>query len=143
MIAAGWGALITLLLDLAPDNRSARHAVLADRRPQRQRDAVDRADRRSWSLLAGIDAGGAATERAVARRCAPRQALGVAVVPLRLRVYLAASLAAAAAVTTAGTIGFVGLVVPHVLRLAFGNDQRMLLPAAALGGGRRGDGRGL
>lgn len=54
---------------------------------------------------------------------------------LRLRVYLVASLAAAAAVTTAGTIGFVGLVVPHCLRLAFGNDQRMLLPAAALAGG--------
>jgi iron complex transport system permease protein len=54
---------------------------------------------------------------------------------LRLRVYLVASLAAAAAVTTAGTIGFVGLVVPHVLRLACGNDQRMLLPACALGGG--------
>ncbi|HEX7908952.1 MAG TPA: iron chelate uptake ABC transporter family permease subunit, partial [Paraburkholderia sp.] len=66
---------------------------------------------------------------------AAAQALGVAVMPLRLRVYLAASLAAAAAVTTAGTIGFVGLVVPHMLRLAFGNDQRMLLPAAALGGG--------
>jgi iron complex transport system permease protein len=66
---------------------------------------------------------------------AAAQALGVEVMPLRLRVYLAASLAAAAAVTTAGTIGFVGLVVPHMLRLAFGNDQRMLLPAAALGGG--------
>jgi iron complex transport system permease protein len=57
------------------------------------------------------------------------------VVRLRLRVYLVASLAAAAAVTTGGAIGFVGLVVPHTLRLAFGNDQRMLLPAAALGGG--------
>jgi iron complex transport system permease protein len=50
-------------------------------------------------------------------------------------VYLVASIAAAAAVTTAGTIGFVGLVVPHLLRLAFGNDQRMLVPAAALAGG--------
>ncbi len=39
------------------------------------------------------------------------------------------------AVTTAGSIGFVGLVVPHILRLRFGNDQRMLLPAAALAGG--------
>jgi iron complex transport system permease protein len=38
-------------------------------------------------------------------------------------------------VTTAGTIGFVGLVVPHALRLAFGNDQRMLVPASALAGG--------
>jgi len=62
-------------------------------------------------------------------------ALGVSVTRLRLRVYIFASIAAAAAVTTAGTIGFVGLVVPHVLRLAFGNDQRMLLPASVLGGG--------
>ncbi len=66
---------------------------------------------------------------------AAARALGVPVVPLRLRVYLVASLSTAAAVTTGGTIGFIGLVVPHMLRLAFGNDQRMLLPAAALGGG--------
>ena len=37
--------------------------------------------------------------------------------------------------TTAGTIGFVGLVVPHALRLVIGNDQRVLLPASALAGG--------
>jgi iron complex transport system permease protein len=52
-----------------------------------------------------------------------------------LRIYLVASLAAAAAVTTAGTIGFVGLVVPHAVRLVCGNDQRMLVPASALAGG--------
>jgi iron complex transport system permease protein len=33
-----------------------------------------------------------------------------------------------------GTIGYVGLLVPHVMRLIFGSDHRMLLPAAALGG---------
>jgi iron complex transport system permease protein len=38
-------------------------------------------------------------------------------------------------VTTAGTVGFVGLVIPHALRLAIGNDQRILLPACALAGG--------
>jgi iron complex transport system permease protein len=52
-----------------------------------------------------------------------------------VRIYLVASLAAAVAVTTAGTIGFVGLVVPHALRLICGNDQRMLVPASALAGG--------
>ena len=50
-------------------------------------------------------------------------------------LYGLASLATAFAVTTAGAIGFVGLVVPHALRLALGNDQRMLLPASALAGG--------
>ena len=37
--------------------------------------------------------------------------------------------------TTAGAIGFVGLIVPHAVRLVLGNDQRVLLPAAALAGG--------
>ena len=41
----------------------------------------------------------------------------------------------AAAVTMAGSIGFVGLVVPHMLRLVLGNDQRLILPACALAGG--------
>jgi len=59
----------------------------------------------------------------------------VRVAPLRRTVYLVASAATALAVTTAGTIGFVGLVVPHALRLAVGNDQRLLLPASALAGG--------
>ncbi len=38
-------------------------------------------------------------------------------------------------VTTAGTVGFVGLVVPHALRRVIGNDQRVLIPACAIGGG--------
>ncbi|PKO39923.1 MAG: ABC transporter permease [Betaproteobacteria bacterium HGW-Betaproteobacteria-6] len=63
------------------------------------------------------------------------QALGVAVSRLRYAIYLLASLATAASVTTAGSIGFVGLVVPHLVRLATGNDQRLLLPASVLAGG--------
>jgi len=46
-----------------------------------------------------------------------------------------AALATAVAVTTAGSVGFVGLVVPHALRLVIGNDQRILLPASVLAGG--------
>src|SRR5207248_11618942 len=45
------------------------------------------------------------------------------------------ALLTAAAVTTAGAIGFIGLLVPHAVRLVVGNDQRVLLPAAALAGG--------
>ena len=62
-------------------------------------------------------------------------ALGVAVKPLEWGIYIAASLLTAMAVTTAGSIGFVGLVVPHLLRLVLGNDQRLILPACALAGG--------
>jgi iron complex transport system permease protein len=133
VIAAGWGALITLLLNVAPDNRL--RGMLFWLTGDLNGGATP------WTALAALAVVLAATVPAaprlnvLLRGDAAAQALGVAVAPLRLRVYLAASLAAAAAVTTAGTIGFVGLVVPHMLRLAFGNDQRMLLPASALGGG--------
>lgn len=63
------------------------------------------------------------------------RALGVPVARLRGLVYVAASLLTAASVTTTGSVGFVGLIVPHLVRLAIGNDQRILLPAAALAGG--------
>lgn len=64
----------------------------------------------------------------------PAQMLGVPVRRLRAGIYVLASAAAAAAVAACGTIGFVGLVVPHTLRLVIGNDQRVLLPACALAG---------
>jgi iron complex transport system permease protein len=50
----------------------------------------------------------------------------------KLIVLLAASLAAAAAVSVAGIIGFVGLLAPHVIRLLLGPDYRRLLPLAAM-----------
>ncbi len=60
--------------------------------------------------------------------------LGVHVEGLKLSVVAAATLATAAAVSVAGVIGFVGLVVPHAVRLALGPDHRRLLPIAALWG---------
>lgn len=65
----------------------------------------------------------------------PAYALGVDVRRVRIAIVVLASLAAGLAITVAGSIGFVGLVVPHALRLLLGNDQRLLLPACALGGG--------
>ena len=50
-------------------------------------------------------------------------------------MFVCSGLLTASAVTTAGSIGFVGLVVPHACRFAFGPDHRILLPAAALAGG--------
>ena len=58
--------------------------------------------------------------------------LGVDVGRAKLTLTLLATLATSAAVAISGTIGFVGLVVPHVLRLAIGPDHRLLLPASAL-----------
>ncbi len=63
------------------------------------------------------------------------RALGVDVELLRRRLLLMASAVTAIAVTAAGTIGFVGLVVPHLMRLVFGSLHRLLLPAAAVSGG--------
>ena len=62
-------------------------------------------------------------------------ALGVRVPPMRLMLYTCASLLTAAAVTLAGSIGFVGLITPHLLRLVIGADHRVLIPACALLGG--------
>jgi len=60
--------------------------------------------------------------------------LGVAVERERLAVVAGAALVVGAAVAVAGIIGFVGLVVPHLLRLVLGPGHRLLLPAALLGG---------
>ena len=60
--------------------------------------------------------------------------LGVDVRRVRLVVYIAASILTGLAVSVSGAIGYVGLLVPHVMRLLFGSDHRILLPTAAFGG---------
>ena len=60
--------------------------------------------------------------------------LGVDVETLRRGTFLASSLLVGAIVSVSGMIGFVGLIVPHLLRLLFGADHRLLLPASAWGG---------
>jgi iron complex transport system permease protein len=60
--------------------------------------------------------------------------LGVDVPRVRLVVYVAASLLTGLAVCVSGTIGYVGLLVPHVMRWLFGSDHRILIPTAAFGG---------
>jgi iron complex transport system permease protein len=60
--------------------------------------------------------------------------LGVDLHRVRLVVYIAASLLTGLAVSVSGSIGYVGLLVPHVMRQLYGSDHRMLLPTAAFGG---------
>jgi iron complex transport system permease protein len=62
------------------------------------------------------------------------QSLGVDVSSLHRRLLVASALMSAAAVSTAGLIGFIGLLAPHLVRQVFGNDARVLIPASALGG---------
>ncbi len=62
------------------------------------------------------------------------QQMGLNVRRMRTVLLVAASLSTAAAVAFSGTIGFVGLIVPHVMRLWFGADYRRLLPLSIIGG---------
>ena len=62
-------------------------------------------------------------------------ALGVETRRVKIAVYLAASLLTGAAVAVSGAIGFVGLIIPHAVRLVSGSDNRLVVPASALVGG--------
>ena len=133
VVATGWGALIMLLLTLAPEVqvRGMLFWLIGD--------------------LSGATHGGAALltlagvlivamylardATLLARGDLTAASLGVSVRGATLALHALAALATAIAVTVAGSVGFVGLVVPHSVRLLIGNDQRWLLPAAALAGG--------
>lgn len=60
--------------------------------------------------------------------------LGVDVLAVRRSIFLATSVMIGAAVSVSGMIGFVGLIVPHLIRLGLGADHRLLLPASLIGG---------
>lgn len=60
--------------------------------------------------------------------------LGINVERLRLKTFILISILTASAVCFAGTIGFIGLVGPHIARILVGEDQRYFLPVSALGG---------
>ena len=62
-------------------------------------------------------------------------ALGIRVGALRRALFFISALLTASAVTSAGSIGFVGLIVPHACRFACGPDHRLLIPTAMLAGG--------
>lgn len=133
IVAAGCGALIALMLAIAPEHKLRGMLFWL---------MGDLGQSTHWwpPVLALIVALALAVPYArelnlLSRGLMQARALGVSVDRLRYIVYLLASLATAASVTTAGSIGFVGLVVPHLVRLATGNDQRLLLPASVLAGG--------
>jgi len=60
--------------------------------------------------------------------------LGVEVGRVRIVVFLIASLLVGSSVAASGSVGYVGLVVPHLVRLSLGSDNRLTIPAAAIGG---------
>ncbi len=132
MLAAVFGALATLLLTLTPEQRlrGAIFWLVGD---------LSGADHAGTTLAAALlfTLALRARHRAIDRLLLGSEAahlLGEAVRRLRLELLVAASLAAGLAVASAGAIGFVGLVVPHALRLAGVQRSRDLAWLAPLGG---------
>ena len=133
VVASGWSALVTFMLAVGPTRQlpGMLYWLMGDLAYARS----------PWWALAALAVAVAVAVplgrslNVLARGPLQAAALGVAVRPLEWGIYVAASVLTAVAVTTAGSIGFVGLVVPHMLRLVLGNDQRLILPAAALAGG--------
>jgi len=133
IVAAGCGAVVALMLSIAPEHklRGMLFWVMGDL--SQNNDPQLALVILAAALLVSLPF--ARELNLLARGADTAQTLGVAVVRLRRGVFVVASLATAAAVTHAGSIGFIGLIVPHLVRLASGNDQRLLLPASALAGG--------
>jgi iron complex transport system permease protein len=133
VVAAGWGAVISFLLAISPaqDLRGMLFWLMGD---------LTHATlplTGSLVLLAGVLLAIAMGRslNILAHGELTAASLGIRVLPLRRLVYVMASLLTATAVTIAGNVGFVGLVVPHMLRLRGVRDNRILLPAAVLLGG--------
>ena len=133
VVAAGCGAVVALILSIAPEQKI--HGMLFWLMGDLSQVADSLPALAVLALALAVALPFARELNLLARGAEQALALGVAVTTLRRLVYVIASLATAAAVTTAGSIGFIGLIVPHLARLAVGNDQRLLLPASTLAGG--------
>jgi iron complex transport system permease protein len=133
VVAAGWGALISFILAVTPSAElpGMLYWLMGDLSHARRPGAA-------WIVLALVLFLAWPLGRSLnvlARGSLQAAALGVSVRRLEWIVYLMGAVLTATAVTLAGTVGFVGLIVPHMVRLVAGNDQRVVLPASALTGG--------
>jgi iron complex transport system permease protein len=133
VVGAGAGSVVSLLLAMSDDTRLRGMVfwLLGD---------LSRGDRWPWlaALLILATAAGVALGRplnVLARGESLAATVGLDVRNLRRVVFVLSSLLTGCAVSTAGSIGFVGLVTPHLVRLALGNDQRVVLAGSALLGG--------
>jgi iron complex transport system permease protein len=132
VVAAGCGALVSLLLALGDEQRLRGMIfwLLGD---------LTRSERWPWLivLLVVVAVGGLAFGRhlnVLARGEALATSVGLPVRRFQMLLVVTAVLTGCA-VSAAGSIGFVGLVTPHLVRLALGSDHRIVLPASALAGG--------
>lgn len=133
VLAAGFSAATTLLLALSPDQqlRGMLFWLMGD-------FSFADAPGKLLALLLVIAAGSTLAARQLnilARGELEATVLGLQVPGFRLAIFAVTALATSVSVTAAGVIGFVGLVVPHAIRLIAGSDHRILVPASALAGG--------
>lgn len=133
VLAAGFSAATTLLLALSPDQslRGMLFWLMGDL-------SFAYSPARSLWLLAAITIAGALVARhlnVLARGELQAAIVGLPVATFRLIIFAVTALATAVSVTTVGVIGFIGLVVPHLIRLVVGSDHRIVLPGSALAGG--------
>ncbi len=133
VVAAGWGAAISLILTLSPANNL--HGMLFWLMGDLSYSySVSFA---FTALIIGLIFSMLISSQlnVLIRGDKIAASLGVNLKQLQLKIYILASLLTAAAVVQAGSIGFVGFIVPHLIRLTGITDHRLLLPAATLGGG--------
>jgi len=133
VIAAGWGAAISLILTLSPTKNL--HGMLFWLMGD-----LSYSDSVSFAfsvLIIGLSLSMLLSSQlnVLIRGDKLAATLGINLKQLHIKIYILASLLTAAAVVQAGSIGFVGFIVPHLIRLAGITDHRFLLPAATLGGG--------
>jgi len=134
VLAAFWAALVALLLAILPEKRLG--MALAWMMGDLSSSVISvQALLIGWAVALGCGLLLARSLDTLLLGETHARALGVDVARLRRRLLWVASAATAIAVTAAGTIGFVGLVIPHMMRILFGTLHRGLLPASAIGGG--------
>ena len=133
IIAAGCSAVVTLLLSIAPDSslRGMVFWMIGD---------LSNAQFRwhSWVILfviIGFMIRYARSINVAAMHADTASTLGIDIGRLRQLLFVCAALLTASAVSGAGSIGFVGLIIPHACRFLFGPDHRLLIPIASLVGG--------
>jgi len=137
VIAAGWGAVINFILSISPDRplKGMLFWLMGDL-SQAQAEQLTN-PLLLLTVIAGLvlSLGMARSLNILSQGELQASALGVSLKPVKLSLFLLASALTAIAVTQAGSVGFVGLVVPHMMRLIIGSDHRWLTPASVLCGG--------
>jgi iron complex transport system permease protein len=130
VVAAGWGAVTSLILSLSPDTtlRGMIFWLLGDL-SQAPHPVLGTTVLGAGLLIALMSA---RELNVLVHGELKARTLGIGVTQLRLRLYILASLLTAVAITIAGNIGFIGLIVPHLVRLIVSHDHRILLPASTL-----------